>query len=79
MNNQMPGYFPNQMPFGQNMNMGQGFNNFFPNFRQLEQRVTRLERDVRRLENKVDRLERGMAVPFNDNINSYQTDSYNMM
>lgn len=45
--------------------------------RNLENRVTRLEREVQRLNNRVNRLEQGFPMPRESS--TYQTDSYNMM
>lgn len=77
MNGQFQGYFPN-IPFIPNQGMNP--NNYVNNdIRQLESRISRLERDVRRLENKINRLEHGYPVPLKDNYTTYQADSYNMM
>ncbi len=45
--------------------------------RNLENRVTRLEREVQRLNNRVNRIEQNM--PWRVENNTYQKDSYNMM
>ena len=70
----MPGGFPpiiNPAWNPNNWNQQQAIRN-------LENRVTRLERETRRLQNQVARLEQGFPVPLRDTT-SYQADSYHMM
>lgn len=48
--------------------------------RNLENRVTRIEREVQRLNNRVTRIEQNTPWPRINSTNSnYQPDSYNMM
>lgn len=78
MNNQMEG-------FSNNSNMPPFINPVWnPNnwnqqqaIRNLENRVTRLEREVQRLNNRVNRLEQSFPMPRE--MNTYNPDSYNMM
>lgn len=78
MNNQVEsyGFNPNLPPI---INPVWNPNNWNQNqaIRNLENRVTRLEREVQRLNNRVNRLESGFPMPRENN--TYQTDSYNMM
>lgn len=77
MNNQAEnfGFNPNN-PSMQNPMWGGNWN-WNQSIRNLENRVSRLEREVQRLNNRVNRLEQNMPWPRNNN--NYQTDSYNMM
>ncbi len=78
MNNQAQnfGMNPNVPPI---INPAWNPNNWNQNqaIRNLENRVTRLEREVQRLNNRVNRLEQGFPMPRESS--TYQTDSYNMM
>lgn len=68
------GWNPNpNLPWNPNWNQNQTIRN-------LENRVTRLEREVQRLNNRVSRIEQiiNAPTPFRETT-TYQTDSYNMM
>lgn len=71
-----------QEQFGFNPNLPWNPNNWNQNqaIRNLENRVTRLEREVQRLNNRISRIEQiiNAPTPFRENT-TYQTDSYNMM
>ena len=77
MNNQAEnfGFNPNSSSFQNPMWGGNWSGN--QSIRNLENRVSRLEREVQRLNNRINRLEQNM--PWTRNNDKYQTDSYNMM
>ena len=65
MNNTMPFLYPNTFDWGMND-------------KQIENRITNLEREISNLRNRITRLENNKS--YNDNYsNNYQPNSYNMM
>ena len=71
MNNTMPFLYPNT--FEGTINWGMN------NEKQLENKISYLEREINSLKNRVSRLENNNKN-YNDNYsNNYQPNSYNMM